>query len=378
MFKPALSTRMKKELHTLCLAVFSLSFSLITPPSHAESKPGENTIKTLPLNIQNQICRDLSADKKPCGADDRIHYIRSIALKNNQVLLFFFLKDKQSRYHRSLTIPVKINSKGEWITGSTFVGEPREVLRHTSKNNRSLWMYAQFNQLGTTPILLHSLQGLDWSSINLPIAKGASYQSLNIEKFCTKNDDLLLAVKTIDGPEQTKTHYWKAKLSTLSKNVLAWKPLNKVNFNTIKCDSTKQSAQNSWLIQEGETMTLLMHETNNLAIRIPHVSEVDVEKQAKKSSITSPIKKETLTEKGFAIQVAAYSNPRLADKVVADLKQKDFKAFSKLYDNKGKHITRVYAGPFLDRKEASERLADLKKKFSGTAIASGFIVSIKY
>ncbi len=375
----------------LVLSCLSTSFSVSAAPSLVHGVQG------IPASIQNQICRDLSPDKKACGIDDIIYYIDSLALDNDEVLLLFFLKDKTSRYHRSLTIPVKINATGEWITGTAFLGEPRDVVAKKGWKSHNLWMHAQFNKLGKTPILLKSKQGLDWTSVALPHINGASYQSTDITKLCFSGKDLFLSLQSIRGKDQSSTSYWSANQSKLLASSASasklWKPINKKQFLAKRCDTAKP-VKNKWLIQQGETLTLLFQEASGLAIKVPHktlttvlngsTSVANNKQEPRKKIASTATKKETPANNkiaskktGFNIQVAAYSNDLLVKKLVTQLKKAHFKGFSKAFQSNGKKINRVYVGPFPDRKTASTRLVDLKKIFKGTGVSSAFVTTIK-
>ena len=375
------------------------SLLLLVLPSQLLAKPSATTVQSVPSDIKNQICRDLSPDKKACNADDKISYIRSFKLDNDQVLLFFFLKDKESRYHRSLTLPVKINAEGQWITGTSFIGEPRKVLRGVTKAKRGLWMHAQFNASGKTPRLLYSKEGLDWVEVNLPVEGKRSYQLEGINNFCIKGSELSLSLQSMGAGDKSVSTAWKVdlvkllELSSISSTEAPTKPSTKltqaiwkkVDSNKLKpltCLPNKAN-NNRWVVQGGETMTLLEHHAKNLVIKVPHSIGVDTASEKVAIDIkASPVLKDKNNDKSpnknYVVQVGVYSNPESAKNMILVLKKAGFSSYAKVLDNKGRKTNKIYIGPYKDRAVAAKKLDELKVKFSGSeAMQSAFIVHLR-
>ncbi len=379
------------------------SLLLLVLPSQLLAKPSATTVQSVPSDIKNQICRDLSPDKKACNADDKISYIRSFKLDNDQVLLFFFLKDKESRYHRSLTLPVKINAEGQWITGTSFIGEPRKVLRGVTKAKRGLWMHAQFNASGKTPRLLYSKEGLDWVEVNLPVEGKRSYQLEGINNFCIKGSELSLSLQSMGAGDKSISTLWKVdlvklmELSAISSTKPStepstkltqaiWKKVDSNKLKPLTCLPNKAN-NNKWVVQGGETMTLLEHHAKNLIIKVPH--SIGVNTVSEKVAIdikASPVLKDKNNDKSsnknsnknYVVQVGAYSNPEFAKNLIMILKKAGFSSYAKVLDNKGKKTNRIYIGPYKNRAASAKKLAELKVKFhENTAMQSAFIVHLR-
>lgn len=330
--------------------------------------PAISQIQLIPDSVKNQICRELSEDKKNCGVDDQVNFIHAYQSNNNQLVLFFYLKNKKASYHRGASLSVKLNSsgkeKGQWVTGSPFVGEPREVV-HDMKGG--LWMHAQFNSTGETPRLLYSQQGLDWVEVELP---GESSRLRNLKKICFQGGTLLISLQSTDIQEtkdSLKVESWRSSLDKLLSKVQpkvqskvqpkTWGKVSNRVMNLQSCQVNKPK-KNDWIIQRGETMTLFQNNPKKLTIKIDHLSTVE-------NPVTKMVKEGTNTQnKPYAIQVGAYSNHQSVDQLKWVIKQKGFYSFTKIIDIKGKKIKKLYVGPYESRKVSAVKLKEIKSKLA--------------
>lgn len=346
----------QKEYLSFFLAV-GLAFCLLLPGQlKAEEILIKPKIVLLPKVTQDQLCHALSVSKKVCGVDDQISYIRSFKQDNNKNLLFFYLKDNTNKYHKGLSVAARLDSNGQWKVGKAFVGEPQRIIRDAKGN---LWVHIQYNNEGFSPHLLSSKNGLIWSEIHLPVKAQVAYTLEKINKLCIEDNSLFITLQAMSGDEKVVTS-WKAKLSQLlidPKNQgKKWQQLNKSAINALSCQPIV-AKNNGWVIQEGETLTLLQHPAKSLIVKIVHESNA----------------------KNYALQVGAYKNLQLAHELVLNIQKAGFDTFSKmLTDGKGEKIKKVYAGPYSDRAIAAKKLAVLKARFAhNVAIQSAFILKFK-
>ncbi len=344
---------------------------LITSPQSLAKSP--STINTIPDSIINQICRDLSKDKTNCGIDHQVRYIRSIKQDNDQVVMFFYLQGSEPGYHRGVTISVKLNADGQWITGSSFVGEPRRVIRDI---RGGLWLHAQFSSTGNTPRLLYSKQGLNWLEVGLPRTNSDNNitQFENISKLCFQAGTLVISLQSTESTESTDQQTltsWRSNLSKLNtKQSMPVQPWEEITNNVANSHTCKENKviNNDWQIHGGETLTLLQHEGKNLSIKVMHVSQTD-------SALAS-------VDKPFAIQIGAYSNHAFVTQLVALIEKQGFETFTKLLDSSTKKtnsgdrkIKKLYIGPYTTREVTIGKLAELKNKMSNNKpIQSAFVL----
>ena len=306
---------------------------------------------------RNQLCHALSPTKSGCDKTDQINYIRSFKKNNNQVLLFFYLKDKTNKYHKGLSVAASLNSGGQWKVGKAFVGEPRRIIRDASGG---LWMHAQYDNEGFSPRLLFSKEGLTWSEVELPVKNRAVYTLEKINKLCIENKTLFVTLQFMGSGEKVVSRSWKANLSSLFINAKnqqgKWQNIDKKMINSLSCNPIT-AINNTWLIHEGETVSLFQHAAKNLTVKIVHASNAN----------------------DYAIQVGAYKNLLLAHELVLSLKKAGFDTFSKMLEiNKGEKVKKIYVGPYSDRKAAAKKLMVLKTRFSThKAMQSAFILKFK-
>ena len=369
---PALTPKMipKLMLGWLLICLFFTS-----QPSLAKSS---STIQAIPDSIKHQVCRDLSEDKTSCGVDHKVRYIRSIKQNNDQVVMFFYLQDNEPGYHRGVSIPVKLNADGQWITGSSFVGEPRLVILDI---RGGLWMHAQFSSTGNTPRLLYSQHGLDWLEIKLPETNANKNitQFENISKLCFQGGTLVMSLQSTGSENKHTLTSWRSNLSKLKAKqpmqVQPWEEITNKVANSHTCKKYK-AKNNDWLIQGGETLTLLQHEKKNLTIKVMHESK------------TAPTV--ASSTKPFAIQIGAYSNHAFVDQLVKSIQKQGFQTFTKLIDSStgkttrettretnssDRKIKKLYIGPYQNREITIAKLVELKNKMNGNkTIQSAFVL----
>ncbi len=376
------------------LALTFLIVASITPiflfsPSVFAEKP-VSKIYTIPLSVQAEICRGLllaKDSKQGCKANDQLHLIRSYPLAKNKILLFFFLKNSQERYHRGLTLPVVVDSAGKsakWVIGSSFLGEPWQLMRDGEQDKSGVWMHAQYNDSGKKPLLLYSRDGLNWLEINLPEGNKKNYQQEGIGKFCFRGNDLHLTLQSIGSGTSPVLTTWKANrtqlLSTTSAVSTSDKQWEKVAsaVGSTACVAN-QVKQSHWSVQEGESLSLLLNDSKNLTIKVPKV--IVMEKPIKSVSgepavaKTPPVMPTGKTGKGFAIQVGAFKDFSYVNGVITEMQQGGFKTFTKELSIKGAKIKKIYVGPYASRDVATKKMAELRGKFhDDKGIQFSFIV----
>ena len=368
-----LSYQLFSGLLLISLLFISLQSLAKSPESSPTASPASSKIQTIPETVKNQICRDLSKDKTSCGTDHKIRYIRSVKQTNDQVVMFFYLQDDKPGYHRGVSIPVKLNTNGQWITGSSFVGEPRRVIRDV---RGGLWMHAQFSSSGNTPRLLYSKQGLDWLEIKLPRTKSdkSVTQFENISKLCFQGGTMIISLQSTGSANKQILKSWRSNLSKLHTNQSesqkqAWEEITHKMAKSHPCKDY-EAKNNDWLIHDGETLTLLQHDQKHLTIKVMHENKVSAT-QAKLTRQAKP----------FAIQVGAYSNHALVDQLVTSIQKQGFLTFTKLIGStarKDKKIKKIYIGPYHNRETTLAKLTELKNKMrDNKPIQSAFVLEFQ-